>query len=32
MFIDFTGAQAALRHEGYVFEPTECVYESWKQT
>jgi len=29
MFIDFTGAQAALRQEGHVRDPTECN-ESWK--
>ena len=25
MFIDFTGAQAALRQEGHVCDPTECM-------
>jgi hypothetical protein len=24
MFIDFSGAQAALRQEGHVCDPTEC--------
>ena len=24
MFIDFIGAQAALRQEGHVCDPTEC--------
>ena len=25
MFIDFTGAQAALRQEGHIRDPTECM-------
>ena len=25
MFIDFTGARPALRQEGHVFDPTQCM-------
>jgi len=25
MFIDFTGTQAAVREEGHVCDPTECM-------